>query len=214
MMRIVNHLLKHIEKWVQWPTKQQAEDRFARFSSINETFARVVGCLDGSHIRIPKPKGDNSYVNRKDFPSINLQAICDGKKKFVYVFGGWPGCAHDSRVWQNSPLHNSLETDFDRYMPPSSYLLSDSAYELRSFNITPYSGATTAEQKEFNYQHSKVRVLIEQAFGRLKGIFRRVQKIECTKVENCTKLVSVACIFHNIAIDDNIFYLPEEIVDY
>uniref|UniRef100_A0A8D8ST34 Nuclease HARBI1 n=1 Tax=Cacopsylla melanoneura TaxID=428564 RepID=A0A8D8ST34_9HEMI len=98
-------------------------------------------------------------------------------------------------------------------MPPSSYLLSDSAYELRSFNITPYSGATTAEQKEFNYQHSKVRVLIEQAFGRLKGIFRRVQKIECTKVENCTKLVSVACIFHNIAIDDNIFYLPEEIVD-
>ncbi|CAH3044736.1 unnamed protein product, partial [Porites lobata] len=37
-------------------------------------FPGVVGCIDGTHVRIQAPnKNENDYVNRKGFHSINAQ---------------------------------------------------------------------------------------------------------------------------------------------
>lgn len=41
-------------------------------------FPNVIGCIDGTHVRILAPSTDeNAYVNRKGFHSINVQAVCD-----------------------------------------------------------------------------------------------------------------------------------------
>jgi len=42
-------------------------------------FPGVIGCIDGTHVRIISPGGPDevSYVNRKSFHSINVQATCD-----------------------------------------------------------------------------------------------------------------------------------------
>ena len=38
----------------------------------------VIGCIDGTHIRIQKPRQfENAYVNRKGYHSINVQVIAD-----------------------------------------------------------------------------------------------------------------------------------------
>ena len=58
-------------------------------------FPCVIGCVDGSHIRIIAPSQNLcNYVNRKSFHSINNQGICDHKgKRFdiwrYLLFGCW-----------------------------------------------------------------------------------------------------------------------------
>ncbi|RCN53636.1 hypothetical protein ANCCAN_00130 [Ancylostoma caninum] len=59
----------------------------------------IVGAIDGTQIAIPKP-GDAqySYINRKDFASINMGAIVDDNYRFLWFSFRWPGRAHDGRV--------------------------------------------------------------------------------------------------------------------
>lgn len=59
-----------------------------------------MGAVDGTHVTIkivPKEQHD-SYIDRFLQHSINLMAICTSEKIFTYVFIGYPGSAHDSRV--------------------------------------------------------------------------------------------------------------------
>jgi hypothetical protein len=65
--------------------------------------------IDGSHVRIDKPNVDpESYVNRKKYFSIQLQAVVIEKGKFIDVFIGYPGSVHDARVYRNSSMFNEL----------------------------------------------------------------------------------------------------------
>lgn len=61
-----------------------------------------LGALDGTHIKITPLKKDNiSYMNRKSYNSIILQAVVDHKQKFLDVFIGFPEAAHDERVFKH-----------------------------------------------------------------------------------------------------------------
>lgn len=52
-------------------------------------FPGIIGCIDGTHIKISAPKVDkDSYVNRKGFYSIILQGVCDHRLKFTDVSCG------------------------------------------------------------------------------------------------------------------------------
>ena len=45
-------------------------------------FPGVIGCIDGTHVRIQGPSAHKSeIVNRKGFHSINVQVICDHRGK-------------------------------------------------------------------------------------------------------------------------------------
>lgn len=72
-------------------------------------FQWSLGAIDGCHIRIKAPGEPHAqcYRNRKLFPSIQLQAVCDHKARFIDVFVGFPGSVHNSRVLQHSPLYRS-----------------------------------------------------------------------------------------------------------
>lgn len=56
-----------------------------------------------------KPIEDkDSYINRKQFFSIQLQGIVNHEQKFMNVFIGYPGSVHDARVFRESPVYNRL----------------------------------------------------------------------------------------------------------
>ena len=73
----------------------------------------MIGAVDGSHIpvgRVPSAHQDE-YINRKMQHSVNLIAVCDAKKKFTYVNVGFPGTAHDARVFQLSGVARDIEVN-------------------------------------------------------------------------------------------------------
>ena len=78
---------------------------FARLAR-HHSFNRAVGAIDGCHIRIKPPKNNKKcYYNYKGFHSIQLQAICDSEARFLDIFVGYPGSAHDTRILRNSPVY-------------------------------------------------------------------------------------------------------------
>lgn len=61
----------------------------------------VIGCIDGTHIKIKSPGGEDAerYRCRKGFMSLNVQAVSDAKLKFTNIVCSWPGSTHDARIF-------------------------------------------------------------------------------------------------------------------
>ena len=75
--RVTNALVARMHEWVRLPTQQQADRTKAKFLRM-AGFPNVVGCIDGTHVRIQAPpNNEHEYVNRKNFHSINVQVTCD-----------------------------------------------------------------------------------------------------------------------------------------
>lgn len=67
--------------------------------------SKIVGAIDGTHIRIRPPRTNaKTYHNRKNFPSLNVQAVVDGNCRFVHVYVEAPGCASDARIFTASDV--------------------------------------------------------------------------------------------------------------
>lgn len=155
----------------------------------------VIGAIDGTHVQIPGPSEHrDAYINRKGFPSVQLQVVCDRNMQFLDVFTGWPGSVHDSRVFNNSPVKTTLET-----LPPEYHLIGDSAYALNEYLLVPFrdNGHLTTLEKRFNKVHSSTRVEVEMAIGLLKGKFRRLKHLEMYNILDMPFIIFSACAFHN-----------------
>ena len=108
-----------------------------------------------------------------------LQAVVDHEYLFRDVYVGWPGSVHDARVLANSSLYKMATTNqilcgekitiggFD--IPV--FLVGDSAYPLNTWLMKPFphNSNLTCDQRVFNDHLSAARVVVENAFGRLKA---------------------------------------------
>ena len=172
-------------------------------------FPQCVGAIDGSHIPIIAPKENaTDYFNRKKFHSVVLQALVDCEYKFMDVYVGWPGSVHDARVLANSSLFNKCE---DGTLLPNwtrningvdipLLILGDPAYPLTTWLMKPYSdcGNLSRKQRKFNCHVSRARVVVENAFGRLKGRWRSLLKRNDGAVDFLPTYVAACCVLHNI----------------
>lgn len=128
-----------------------------------------------------------------------MQAVCDHERKIIDLFIGYPGSVHDSRVFRNSPLKNTLGEKCGHY-----FLLGDSGYPLQNQLLTPYKdrGNLTRHQQNFNVQLARNRYIIEHCFGILKQKFRQLYHIKLRKIRLIVHFIRAACVLHNIAIKD------------
>ena len=81
--RVVNDvtvaLVELSPQFILWPSEHQKREVRNGFYKLGG-FPNVVGCIDGTHIRIQAPAEDEkSYVNRKNYHSINVMAVCNHK---------------------------------------------------------------------------------------------------------------------------------------
>lgn len=171
----LSNLSPHIIKWPNEDEKRESEVAFKE-----NGFPMAIGAIDGCHIKIDKPENDlDSYINRKSYYSIHMQVVCDHKRKIIDFFAGYPGSVHDSRVFRNSPLCNSLQAKCGSY-----FLLGDSGYSLQKNLMTPFKdrGQLTRKQINYNLKLSQNRYRIEHCFGILKQKFRQLYHLKLRKI--------------------------------
>lgn len=214
--RVVGAVNEHLkQKFIIWPEEEAMQEQATLFNRRNG-FPGIVGALDGTHIEIKKPAlHSNSYINRKGFASLQLQAVCNYSMLFTHVFVGYPGSCHDARILRNSDLWtNGLNMCRNRY-----HLIADAAYPIRRWLLTPFrdNGHLTRGQKRYNQYLSSNRVVIERAFSLLKGRFRRLKYLDTNKVETAVEVVMACCVLHNICLlnhDEIGDFLEQGMQDY
>ena len=80
------------------------------------------------------------------------------------------------------------------------FLIGDSAYPLSTWLMKPFAHNTalTNSQRTFNYRLSRARIVVENAFGRLKARWRRLLKRNDMNLLNVPMVVTACCILHNV----------------
>ncbi|XP_064631623.1 uncharacterized protein LOC135489922 [Lineus longissimus] len=148
------------------------------------------------------------FFNRKCYYSYNCQAMVDDRYCFRDLCVGMPGSVHDAKVLAHSELFKEFEernylTDVSvevngTKVPP--VILGDPAYPLLSWIVKPYPETTaiTQEEKNFNHQFSRNRMVVENSFGRLKGRWRRLLKRIDFYHEDVPELFVACCTLHNL----------------
>lgn len=211
MCKILTNCRNDFIKWSNEETKA-ATKRYAN------RFPNTIGFIDGCHIQIKAPRNNPvDFYNRKETHNVILQGVCDHTLKFIHIYVGQTGRAHDARVFRESSLSLSIEDLID----PNDHLLGDSAYTLLKNVMTPYrdTGHLTQEQRSYNTVHAQYRSCIERTFGRLKGKFRRLKYLELHNIRQAPTIICAACVLHNFILihepchnyADNAGHFPEQL---
>ena len=206
-------LLKIKNQVITFPSQADLENvgnGYARLAG-SPAFSRAAGSIDGCQIRIKPPSANaQCFSNRKLFPSIQLQAVCDHQGKYIDIFVGYPGSVHDSRVFKNSPLYTQ-----QLYPPQGYYLLGDGGYPCLSVPVaivTPFKEPIHLEtSRRFNHHHAKARSIIERSFGSLKTRWRSIF-LKALEVKSTFAPDVIACctILHNICVSNGDIMEPAE----
>lgn len=197
LRRVTDALLKHLDKFVKFPTGDDLITIKEGFFNVHG-LPGIVGCIDGTQIRIIGPsQNEEEYVNRKGFYSLNIQVICDHNCRFTNVVAKWPGSTHDSRILTNSKVYR----DFEGVV--QGILLGDSGYPSKSWLLTPYLNPLTRIQQQFNGAHKRTRVCVERAIGQLKRRFHCLHGELRLNPKYACRIVAVCVMLHNAAKDFN-----------
>ncbi|XP_031348100.1 putative nuclease HARBI1 [Photinus pyralis] len=201
--RIVKKVSQQIaalrNQFIQMPTTPEeiisTQNKFYRVAR----FPRVIGCLDGTHVKIRSPGGEDSevYRNRKSYFSINVQLVCDSDLKISNIVARWPGSAHDATIFNNSRLKTLFEAGHFR----SAIMLGDSGYGLKQYLLTPLLNPITRPQQLYNESHIRTRNCIE----RTNGVWKRRFPVLCyglrCEMETGLTIIVATAVLHNIAIN-------------
>lgn len=170
--------------------------------------------IDGCHIPLKCPDGGLSackeFHNFKNFYSIVLMGMVDAKYRFVWASCGFPGNSHDSIIFQSTQLWTDIidgqaippiGKDFDGVTVPP-LILGDSAFPFQTWLMKPFTNAVLSpQQRYYNYRLSRARMVIEGAYGQLKGRWRVLMR-KCESPPEKVRTITLACVvLHNVCIE-------------
>ena len=195
---IARHLM---HKYVRVPQNESLREIIDGFQ-CRWGFPLTVGAIDGTHIPILRPQESASdYYNRKGYYSILMQAIVACRGIFIDVNIGL--CVFANSSCYRKGNNGTLFPEWSRVIGGVSVplvILGDPAYPLLPWLMKPYleNASTTPQQRNFNYRQSRARMVVENAFGRLKGRWRCLLKRIDSHVSNVLNIVSSCVVLHNI----------------
>ena len=120
----------------------------------------------------------------------------------MYMSAKSAGSTHDATAFGITSLSEALE---EGRLPTGYWLAGDEAYPCSEWLLTPCSGRNLPKYKDaFNFYHSRLRTIIECAFGMLVmrwGIFWRPLRVPLLRVP---LLVRTCMKLHNFVLGERI----------
>jgi len=181
----------------------------------NWNFPNCVGAIDGKHVQINAPPNSGSlYYNYKKTFSMELMAACDYEYKFTLVDVGAYGSNNDAGVFSKSDFGQAL-FDGEFNLPENTrlpgnnsetpcFFVGDEAFQLTKNLMRPYSGRNLSEDKAiFNYQLSRARKTIENAFGILAARWRIFTHPISLHPDSADKIIMACLCLHNFLMTEN-----------
>lgn len=198
MRRFVAAVCELEPEVIRWPDDAETTEIQEGFRQLKPGLPLCVGAIDCVHVEILRPSKDpGDYICRKKRYSINTQAIVDHRGLFLHVYAGWPGRAHDARVFHHSRVSELLKarcTTSDGNV--KAYIIGDSAYARRAYMLVGYADPKTDDESIANAYISNARVVVENAFGRLKNRFRSLKFLE-VKTKSVPHWILATMVLHN-----------------
>lgn len=199
------------------PTTDIWKKSAAKFKQI-WNFPNCIAAIDGKHINIQCPiNAGSTFYNCKGSHSIVLLALVDADYKFISIDVGSYGRNSDGGIFEKSDIGKKLRSGTlgvpenapleINGLPQPHVILGDEAFPLKTYLLRPYSRFHLGENepnKIFNYRLSRVRRVVENAFGILVArwrVFRRHLEIQPYLVD---KVVLASCCLHNMLCSESL----------
>jgi hypothetical protein len=168
--RVIVALLSLTPEYISWPDANERRKIAAKFYH-KHGLKHCVGVVDGTPViftQRPAVDGETFY-DRKGRYSINLQLMCDDRRRIIYYVVGYPGSMYDGDVLSQSPIY-ATPTE---YFSDMQYIVADAGYGAKWWLCTPYKNpqAQLEHNRIFNQLFSSGRVTIEHTNGILKNRF-------------------------------------------
>jgi hypothetical protein len=208
--RAITAIISLESEFVAWPGDEERKQISQRIRAASG-FPSCLGFIDGTLFPLAEKPGKDGedYYSRKGSYGLAGLIVCDDQKRIRHVYTGWPGCAHDARVFENSQL--ALQTN--QFFMGNQYLLADSGYTPSStiipcFKKLPNQGLLQ-DRKRFNSKVAHVRINVEHCIGILKARFQSLKglRLRISKkrhLQRCILWIRACCVLHNFLLSDPI----------
>jgi hypothetical protein len=207
--RVVKAIRSLRDRYYKWPNSDERAQIAERIRK-EYGFPNCCGMADGTLNPLafePQTIDAPDYSGRKYGYSLSTLVVNDDRKRIIYYLAGWPGSAHDNRVFRNSKLCQKPSEFFS----PTQYLLGDSAFACMPFMVSAYKkpqgAAIPREQEVFNGALSRPRVMSEHTIGIWKGRFPWLKSIRMPitddkrTLRNILQFMDATVILHNYLIE-------------
>ncbi|GJR38034.1 putative nuclease HARBI1 [Tanacetum coccineum] len=207
------------------PTSADAISNMSdRQQKLREIFPGAIGALDGTLVHAIVPASQQTAYRGRGGGRCyqNVLGICDFNMIFTFVWAGWEGIAHDSRILTEVVFDPTSGFPFPQQ---DKYYLCDAAYANTRGFLAPYRNtrywladfrrrrALTKEEK-FNHAHAQLRNVIERSYGVLKARFPILKQMAPFKFSTQRNVVIACFAIHNFIrkfnIEDVLFLECEE----
>ncbi|CAI9285498.1 unnamed protein product [Lactuca saligna] len=169
----------------------------------------------GTHVRASVPQNEEAkYIGRKGYATQNIMVVCDFNMCFTFVWAGWEGTAHDTRIFNEALQRPDLNFP---YPTGDKYYIVDAGYPNTRGYLAPYKGTNIryhlpdfrrghsaavreprGPKEKFNYLHSSLQNIIERTFGVWKARWALLRDMHVNyKYKNKFKIVIAPMAIHN-----------------
>ncbi|XP_023767986.1 uncharacterized protein LOC111916555 [Lactuca sativa] len=196
--------------------------------TVHRCFHEVLNAMMIFAKEVIVPTNSNATVNSSErhrrLKEIFSGAIgiCDFDMIFTFVWAGWEGITHDSRVLKEIAFNPTPGFPFP---PPDKYYLCDAAYTNTRGFMAPYSNTRywlsdyrrrrpLTKEEKFNHVHAQLRNVIKRGYGVLKARFPILKRMTPFPFSVQRDIVVACFAVHNFIkkcdIHDELFMAFEE----
>lgn len=186
-------------KFLKWPDQSRLVAIKHEFE-VASCIPRVCGALYTTHVPIVPPKISAASYFNKTMCSITIQGVVDPQGLFTDVCIGLPGSMPDDQVLEKSALYQRAMGGLLK----GAWVVGNPGHPLMDWVLVPYpQQILTLPQQTFNEKLAKVRGVARDAFWRLMGRWKFLQKRMEMKLQDLPVVLGACCVLHNICEERN-----------